>query len=124
MQTHQGAQELLWAIVIGRMCVSSQVLLCARYHHWLGFAGSVLYVRDDLLADLVQQVHIQAAVHEKILYLVRWDDVPPFPNDVEQIYDQVELPPQHSASTLQTATFAVFIEPKNAASLTSAHNTS
>lgn len=61
----------------------------ARYHRMLGFAGSVLYMRDNLLAQFVRQTAAQQAIREGLLFVVRWGDIAPFPDDELQVYDQV-----------------------------------
>lgn len=60
-----------------------------RYHHWLGFAAVIVYLRDDLLQNMLQQDAIRKAIKERILYIVRWDDIQPFPFDETQFFDQV-----------------------------------
>jgi hypothetical protein len=59
-----------------------------RYHNWLGFAAVIVYVRDDYLHDMVKHEMIRKGINERILIIVRWDGIPPFPS-AEQIYDQV-----------------------------------
>ena len=64
------------------------LLGACRYHNWLGFAAVIFYVRDDCLHELLSQQIIRKGIEERILIIVRWDGVPPFPLRDEQIYDQ------------------------------------
>ena len=63
--------------------------LYAQYHRKLGFAATVVYLRDDMLAAFVRQPAAQDAIQAGALWVVRWDDVAPFPDDGLQVYDQV-----------------------------------
>jgi hypothetical protein len=65
------------------------VTVYARYHHQLGFAVTIVYMRDNMLAAFVQQKAVQSAISAGLLTVVRWDDVAPVPDDAEQVYDQV-----------------------------------
>jgi hypothetical protein len=70
---------------------SGLLISYATYHRRLGFAGTLVYVRDDFLADFVGNAEIRRAIEEKLLFLVRWDDFATFPDLAagEQVYDQV-----------------------------------
>jgi hypothetical protein len=72
--------------------------LYARYHQKLGFAGSVVYMRDNVLAAFVKEEAAQAAIRERALFVVRWDDVSPFPDDHLQVYDQVRCLCMHPSA--------------------------
>ena len=61
----------------------------ARYHRFLGFAAMILYLRDNYLPRFLREPLIQKGLQERLLYIVRWDDIPPFPTDNLQVYDQV-----------------------------------
>ena len=64
------------------------LLGACRYHNWLGFAVTIVYVRDDYLHDMLSQEIIRKGIEERVIIIVRWDGVPPFPLREEQIYDQ------------------------------------
>lgn len=72
--------------------------LYARYHQKLGFAASVVYMRDNILAAFVKEEVAQKAIRERALLVVRWDDVSPFPDDTLQVYDQVRWPCVHPSA--------------------------
>jgi len=55
----------------------------------LGFAAVVLYLRDNYLARFLRDPLLQRALDERLLFVVRWDDISPYPQDPLQVYDQV-----------------------------------
>jgi hypothetical protein len=57
----------------------------ARYHHKLGFAATVVYMRDNVLAAFIQQPAVVDAVRDGCMHVVRWDFVAPFPDDQLQV---------------------------------------
>jgi hypothetical protein len=61
----------------------------ARYHRKLGFAAVIIYARDSMVEALADAPMLKRALHNREVFLVRWDDVAPFPADPDQLYDQV-----------------------------------
>jgi hypothetical protein len=61
----------------------------ARYHRKLGFAATIIYARDSMIETLAGAPSMEQAILNREIFLVRWDDVAPFPADPLQVYDQV-----------------------------------